>query len=178
MSVYKDEDEGTRTAFAVLIPLLLLLIAFVIGFGVHQAHKRPKAAVPAVVPAAAAAVQAAPSGAQVLGAAEDEARVVVDNGVVKFYFASGKAEVAATAATVLPDVLKAAAGKTVVLSGYHDTSGDPALNAALSKQRAEAVRDLLVAAGVPAASIELKKPEQMTGTGTAAEARRVELLVK
>lgn len=170
MSVYKDEDEGTRTAFAVLIPLLLLLIAFVIGFGVHKAHQRPKlAAAPVVAPAAAA--HATP-------AAEDEARVVVDNGLVKFYFASGKAEVAATAATVLPDVLKAAAGKTVVLSGYHDTSGDPALNAALSKQRAEAVRDFLVAAGFPAASIELKKPEQMTGTGTAAEARRVELVVK
>ncbi|MEN9842225.1 MAG: hypothetical protein RLZZ612_54, partial [Pseudomonadota bacterium] len=169
MSVYQDEDEGTRTALVVLIPLLLLLIAFVMGLGVHQAHKRPQAVPLDVVPAAAG--QAAPSGAQVLGAAEDEARVVVDNGVLKFYFASGKAEVAATAATVLPDVLKAAAGKTVVLSGYHDTSGDPALNAALSKQRAEAVRDLLVAAGFPAASIELKKPEQMTCTGTAAQAR-------
>lgn len=174
MSIHQDEDEGTRAAFAVLIPLLVLLIAFVIGFGVFKAQKRPEAAAPAV-PAAA---QAAPSGAQVLGAAEDEARVVVDNGVVKFYFASGKADIAATAATVWPDVLKAAAGKTVVLSGYHDTSGDPAINAALSKQRAEAVRDALVAAGFPTASIELKKPEHMTGTGSAAQARRVELIVK
>lgn len=171
MSV-QNTDEDSNVALSILIALLFLVIAFVIGIGVQKAQKRVERPVPVMPPAS----QTAPSAQA--GAAEDEARVVVDNGVIKFYFASGKAEVAATVATVLPDVLKAAAGKTVVLSGFHDATGNPEVNAALAKQRAEAVRDLLVAAGLPATAIALKKPEQMTGTGAAAEARRVELVVQ
>ncbi len=46
---------------------------------------------------------------------------------------------------------------------------------ALAKQRAFAVRDALVAVGVPAKKIELKKPVKMQASGTNDEARRVEV---
>ena len=86
---------------------------------------------------------------------------------------------AAGAAAALADVAKGVAeGKKAVVSGYTDASGDPAMNEELAKQRAFAVRDALKAAGVAEDRIELKKPEQMTGSGDAAQARRVEVALQ
>ena len=119
---------------------------------------------------------AAASGAQAAAAEPaDAASVKVEGGVVTFYFASGKADLAADAGPALADVSKGvAAGKKVVVSGYHDATGDPAKNAELARQRAFAARDALKAAGVAEDKIELKKPEQINA-GTAADARRVEV---
>jgi outer membrane protein OmpA-like peptidoglycan-associated protein len=103
---------------------------------------------------------------------------VMENGVVKFYFASGKADLAPGALAALGDAIAAAkGGKRLVLSGFHDATGSAALNAELAKKRAMAVRDALLGAGVPESSMELKKPEETTGTGSAAEARRVEVTI-
>ncbi len=122
-----------------------------------------------------AASAAAPAAAV---SASNDASVVVENGVVKFYFASGKADLAPGALVALGDAIAAAkAGKQLVLSGFHDATGDPAFNAELAKRRALAVRDALVGAGVAESSMELKKPEQTTGTGNDAEARRVEVMI-
>jgi K(+)-stimulated pyrophosphate-energized sodium pump len=96
--------------------------------------------------------------------------------VVKFYFASGSAAIADGAAAALAEVAKGVAdGKKAVVSGFTDASGDPAKNEELAKQRAFGVRDALKAAGVAEDKVELKKPEQLTGSGDAAEARRVEV---
>ena len=112
-------------------------------------------------------------------AAADAASVKVDNGVVKFYFASGKSEVAAGGKEALAEVVKAVAGgKKAVISGFHDATGDLAKNEELSKVRAFAVRDALKALGVAEDKIELKKPENMLAGGSNAEARRVEVTVK
>lgn len=161
MSV-QDQDEGTRSAFAILIPLIVLVVGFVVGLGIHKAKG------PAAKPATAATAVVD----------ESQARVVVDNGVVKFYFESGNADLAAGAAEALVDAMQAAgAGKKLVLSGFHDATGNPEQNAELAKLRAMAVRDVLLAVGVVEAQIELKKPEQLTGTGPNAEARRVDVVV-
>ncbi|HEU0167090.1 MAG TPA: OmpA family protein, partial [Chloroflexota bacterium] len=120
---------------------------------------------PAVVPAAVVAA--------------DAASVKVENGVVKFYFVTGKADLAPGAGDALAEVVKAVqGGKTALVSGYHDASGDPAKNAELAKQRAMAVADALKAAGVPEDKIELAKPAQAQADGSAAEARRVEVTLK
>ena len=66
----------------------------------------------------------------------------------------------------------------VLLSGFHDPSGDPARNAELAKGRAEAVRDALVAGGVAADRVKFRKPESTVGTGSAEEGRRVEIRVQ
>lgn len=128
--------------------------------------------------ASASGDAASAAGAQAAAAAADDASIVVENGVVKFYFAVGKADLAPGAVEALTDAIDAAkAGRKLVLSGYHDATGNAASNAELAKQRAIAVRDALVGAGVDAGVIELKKPEETTGTGNAAEARRVEVLI-
>lgn len=164
MSV-QDQDAGTRTAFAILIPLLVLVVGFVIGIGIHKA----KGAAPKAV-----AVAAAPAAD-----ATDEPKVVIDGGVVKFYFASGKAELAAGAAQALGDAVKAAAeGKTLQVSGFHDATGNAEINAEVAKLRALAVRDALMSAGVADARIVLRKPEELLGATLNAEARRVDVAIQ
>ena len=108
----------------------------------------------------------------------DTAQVVVDKGVVKFYFAIGKADLAKGAQTALKDVLEGVkAGKKAVISGYHDSTGNAAQNQELSKQRAFAVRDALLRFGVPEKQIELRKPVNAEA-GKSAEARRVEVVLE
>ncbi|MBK8526581.1 MAG: sodium-translocating pyrophosphatase [Rubrivivax sp.] len=134
--------------------------------------------VKAEAPAAGAAT-AAPAVATTPAAGADEASVKVEGGVVKFYFASAKADLAGGAQAALADVAKGVAdGKKAVVSGYTDASGDPAKNEELAKQRAFAVRDALKAAGIAEDKIELKKPEQSTAGGSASEARRVEVTLQ
>jgi outer membrane protein OmpA-like peptidoglycan-associated protein len=137
----------------------------------------PDATVAAPVePAAAAVPQAAPQGAGII-AEERDAKPIV-----KVYFDTGKADVvpafAAEAAT-MKAYLDAHAGSALGVSGYNDPRGNAAVNAALSKKRAQAVQAALVSAGVPAASIELIKPEAATDATTSLdEARRVEVYIK
>jgi outer membrane protein OmpA-like peptidoglycan-associated protein len=71
--------------------------------------------------------------------------------VTRVYFEVGKADLPADASAALAPYVAAAKGKhgNVVVSGFHDASGDAVANEELAKQRAFAVRDLLVGAGVP-----------------------------
>jgi len=171
----QDNDQDIRVVAAVLISAILLAVGLAIGIGIHKARGGAKAEAPAAAVEAAAAPAEAPAAA---APSADDASVVVEAGVVKFYFASGKAELAAGALEALQDAINAAkGGKKLVISGFHDATGDAAMNAELAKQRALAVRDALVGAGVAETSLELKKPEQTTGEGSNAEARRVEVVI-
>ena len=185
----QDDDSQQGLVLGVVFGLIALVIALVIGLGIYQAGQAGQAAqdpvlakVIAIVNAPEPAPVAAVVPADTAGAAEaalDAASVKVENGVVKFYFASGKAELAAGASEALADVIKGAqAGRKLVISGFHDATGNPAKNAELAKQRAFAVRDALKAAGIPETKIELKNPEQLTATGSDAEARRVEVALQ
>ena len=51
------------------------------------------------------------------------------------------------------DAYRSRSGANIALTGHADTTGSPAFNQALSRQRTDAVTAALVAAGVPAASI-------------------------
>ncbi|MEO7888029.1 MAG: OmpA family protein [Polaromonas sp.] len=136
--------------------------------------------VPPVPVAIASAPDASPvTGGQVSQAAADAASVKVEQGAVRFYFASGDADLAAGAGDALVEVVKAAkAGRTLVITGFHDATGDAQKNAALARQRAVAVREALKRVGVPERQIVLKKPEQLTGSGSDADARRVEITLE
>jgi K(+)-stimulated pyrophosphate-energized sodium pump len=61
------------------------------------------------------------------------------------------------------------------VTGYTDQSGDPNQNLDLAKNRAAAVRDALVQEGVPASRVVMTPPTFVTGTGSADDARRVEI---
>ncbi len=173
----QDNDQDIRVVAAVLISAILLAVGVAIGFGISQS--RGSSAPEAAAPAAAAVVEASVAVVAAPAPVGDDASVVVDNGVVKFYFASGKADLAPGALEALGDAVAAAkGGQKLVISGFHDTTGDPAMNAELAKQRAFAVRDALKGAGVDEAAMELKKPEETAaGTGSNAEARRVEVVI-
>ena len=175
----QDDDSAQRVALFLVFGLIAIVVASVLVFGVNHRSVPASAGAPAAQVAAAPGVSAdpAPSGATAQ-AASDAASVKVEQGIVKFYFATGKADLALGASEALLDVVKGAqAGRQVAISGFHDATGDAAQNAELAKQRALAVRDALTAAGVAESQIELKKPEQIAGNGVGsdAEARRGEI---
>ena len=97
---------------------------------------------------------------------------------VQLYFEVSKADLSADAAQKLSAIIEyltANPDAGVDVSGYVDKTGDPEKNAELAKNRAKAVRELLKASGIADERIYMKKPEVVTGTGSAAEARRVEV---
>jgi YD repeat-containing protein len=61
------------------------------------------------------------------------------------------------------------------LCSFTDRTGNPQANLDLARNRAVAVRDALTAAGVPAARIDMRKPEFVIG-GADASSRRVDLV--
>ncbi|EED67529.1 OmpA family protein [Comamonas testosteroni] len=166
-----DDDSQQRFALGFLFALIALVVSTVVGTVVYKrgiSH----------APKTEAAVSA-PSATNVpVVVIEETARVIVENGVVKFYFVSGKAEVAAGANEALSDVVKGVAeGKRALISGFHDATGSAEINAELAKQRAQAVQAALMALGVAEDKVELKKPEQTQADGSNAEARRVEVIL-
>ena len=151
MSEQREDERGV--VWAVLIGVVLLPIGWAVGRGLSRpgknAGQEPATASSAGVSAgaatagAAAAASAAPASTAAMASGDvgDGAAIRVEGGVVKFYFASASAELAAGAAEALGEVVKGvAAGKKAVVSGFHDTTGDPARNEELAKQRAAAER--------------------------------------
>ena len=177
MSSQDDGVDGVQgLVLWVVFGLVALVIALVVGVSVYQRGKMNAAPKTAVATAAAVAPAPAADAAQ---NAADAASVKVENGVVKFYFASGKADLAAGANDALADVIKAAKeGKKLMISGYHDATGSAVKNAEVAKLRAFAVREALKTAGVADDKIELKKPEELKISGSNAEARRVEVTLQ
>jgi outer membrane protein OmpA-like peptidoglycan-associated protein len=190
--MFSQDDDSHGWILGVVFGIVALVIALAVGVGIYQTNLKTKATnaagaasatssvaaqaanTPATDGSATSGATAAVSDAAMLNAAQtaaDAASVKVENGVVKFYFASGKSEVAAGGKEALADVVKSVAGgKKAVVSGFNDATGDAAKNAELSKLRAFAVRDALKGLGVAEDKIELKKPENTTAAaGSSAE---------
>jgi outer membrane protein OmpA-like peptidoglycan-associated protein len=174
MMFSQDDDSQQRVALWLVFGLVALVIVSVIGFGVHSASVNVSAS---VLSASQDAEQDSIDAIQAsIQAFADGASIEVEQGVVKFYFASGKADLAVGATQALADLVEGAkSGRKLVILGFHDATGGAAQNARLAMQRALVVRDVLMAAGVPEAQIDLKKPEQVSGSGSDAQARRVEI---
>jgi photosynthetic reaction center cytochrome c subunit len=99
------------------------------------------------------------------------------------YFGVGSAELLVTQSKGLEQLVATmgAEPKSVAtISGYHSASGELTVNQELAKQRAFAVRDALVAAGVNQARVQLDRPQQTEASivGEDPVARRVEVTLK
>jgi cytochrome c5 len=136
--------------------------------------KQGEAAAAAPVAGVADAAPAAPK------LAADGSGVLASDGLVKLFFASGKAALPGAAEAALARLAEQikADGKSAVISGFHDSKGSPERNAELAKQRAFGVRDMLLGMGVAQDKLQLKKPENTTGSGDNAQARRVEVALQ
>ena len=180
MSSQDDDQQGL--VLWVVFGLVALVIALVVGVSVYQRGKMsaaPKAGGVTASLGSAAALRSTATPVADRQAMADAASVKIENGVVKFYFASGKTDLAQGANAALTDVVKGAnAGKKLVISGYHDATGSAAANAEIAKKRAFAVRDALKSAGVTDDKIELRKPEELKAAGNSAAARRVEVALR
>ena len=191
MSTQDDDQQSQGVVWAVLIGVVLLAVSLAICMGLYRTS-RGAATAPAAAttgaPMAPAPVSGsgggfspgvAAAGAGIGAAVADGPSIKVEDGVVKFYFASGSDELARGAAEALGDVVRGvAAGKKAVISGFHDVTGDPAKNEELAKQRALRVRDALTALGIGEDKLDLRKPAVTTADGSNAEARRVEVTLE
>lgn len=199
-----DDDTSTRTGLWVVFSTVTILLISVIIWVLKGADGANDVAAPAA-PAAAVATSAAGHGqgtsttaqeAAATAAAQNAASSAQTEAVTEefvafeqntpaqpagaIHFESASATLPADAQqalTTVVEALKAAEGRRVLLAGYHDPTGNIDFNRDLAKRRALGVRDALIAQGIPAQRIILRKPEQTTGSGNNAEARRVEILL-
>lgn len=158
-----DQSDDSDVGLKVVAVIVTAVVAAVVGYAVSLAGTPAAAPVAEVV------------------AVEIEVPEPVGEALARLYFEIGQAQLAAEAADAIARVqaaLGAAPDAIVLLSGFHDPSGDAAQNAELAKARALAVRDALVAAGVAEGRIHLRKPEVTAADGPPEEARRVEIRVQ
>ena len=161
-----DDDDNAKIGIWVALGVVGLLLLSLVGALAWNAIDEAPAAKPAVAAAAmpdANDVMDLPLTGDLLG---------------KAFFEVGKADVSPEALNTVESVINlinAAPNRKVVLSGFHDLSGDPAQNAELAKQRAKAIREALKAKGLAAERILLRKPAETGAGGPAEEARRVEI---
>jgi outer membrane protein OmpA-like peptidoglycan-associated protein len=104
-------------------------------------------------------------------------------GPATVFFAVGSSTVESEGGKVLADLaatLKARPDTTVSISGFHSAAGDLAKNQELAKNRAIAVRDALVAAGIAQDRLVLDKPLQTEAniSGEDPRSRRVDVAVR
>jgi len=152
MSAQDDEVQGY--ALGVMLALVGFVVVSVIGLALYW-HSHKPAAVPVV-------------SASVVGVAQ------------RVYFELGQDSLPPEADEVLGRVADAARQNPqtrVLISGFHDASGDAAANADLAKRRAQRVQHALEANGVAPAQLQLNKPELTTGGADPREARRGDITV-
>lgn len=169
--MFEEDDRETGYALFLVIALAVVVSLFTIGIAAGTAIDQAGSKNPSVTRALTPTML---SGAPAPAAAMPGS---LDPSAARLYFELGKAELPPDALTRLAPLIHSAGDgtKSLRVAGFHDASGDAAANAELAKQRALAVRDLLVAAGVSAERIDLRKPALTVGDGDAKAARRVEV---
>jgi len=99
----------------------------------------------------------------------------------KLFFENDDAEFPADIELSLAAViayLRRNADSNAVISGFHSADGSSERNQELARQRAEAVSQLLQESAIAVDRIVLEKPVETTGSGSAEEARRVEVSIR
>ncbi len=173
-----DQNDDAQTyALMVLAGAVALVIGGVLTLAVRSGllTSRPQH------PAAVATVGTVGTVGTVAAVPAPVARAIAGEPEGRVYFALDSAALPADANEVLvrvADSARAQSGKVVLISGFHDASGDAAANTELAKRRAEAVRHALEADGVTPDRLVLDKPAVTTGGSDPREARRVEMRLR
>ncbi|HWK75541.1 MAG TPA: OmpA family protein [Povalibacter sp.] len=110
--------------------------------------------------------------------ASDDDPLKLASASTKVYFAVGDASLHPRDRQRLASLAQAAKDRSLAITGYTDHTGDRALNLELAKDRAYAVRDALVDAGVAEERIVMDPPAFVVGADDDDEARRVEIAVR
>jgi outer membrane protein OmpA-like peptidoglycan-associated protein len=179
--VVEEPKAGFGLGKLLALLALLALAAFLLWWLFGRSHETTTsttttetttAAPPAPVAAVAPAI---PEGAGVVASEVD------GKPKVSVYFDTAKSDVSpdfATVATTLKTWVDTHPDTHLNVSGYNDPRGNAALNAQLSKDRAFAVRDALIALGIPETALTLVKPTDTSDEADSlAHGRRVDVTV-
>ena len=163
-----SKDVGTRYALAGVVGVVSLVVIGVAALAIGQAtHKTP--------PATLVSDSASSPGTAALAhgggfAPPDTLYFAVDSEVLP----PDSDEVL----TRVAETVRAQNGVTVLISSFHDATGDPDVTADLAKRRATSVRHALEANGVAPDRLVMNRPEMAAGSATSKDARRVELRLR
>jgi hypothetical protein len=146
----RDEDGVLHLVLAVVAALVLLVVAGVVTVAVRS-HRT-------VAEAARAQPQAQPW-------------VAIEDGIVRFRFVAGRADLPAGEPTALAELVKEVTpGRHVVVAAYFG----PADDVALAQRRAVKIRETLKGLGLLEDKVELRQPLAAPGP---ADATRVDVML-
>jgi outer membrane protein OmpA-like peptidoglycan-associated protein len=148
-----DPETGFAVGFAVAAAIFVALFAVGVALVITSSARQPTAT-------AATAGPLAP---------------------IRVYFEAGQDRMPDEAAARLASLVAVAmadSGKRIVISGYHERSGDAGFGAEVARQRAYAVRDFFRASGIAEERIVLEEPREAAAGSEDREARRVEVMLQ
>ena len=177
-----SQDNTRALTWGAVISVILLAVGVAVGLSISRdvpQNSLPNAGTGATmltVPDRSNAILRG-GAASTAGMTTDAPSVRLENGIVKFFFAVGKSELAQGAREALGAIVKGvAAGQSAVVSSFHDDSGEAAQTQALAQQRAMAVRDALISLGIGEDKLQLRSPEAIAvGKDDSPEGPRVEV---
>jgi outer membrane protein OmpA-like peptidoglycan-associated protein len=173
-----ENSSQEENAVLWLLPVVGLVLALTIAVAlrvtaVHAAPTLPLA----VSPTATDTVTEERASTDSTDSADRDAVVILRN-EIELYFPMGSAILEPGVDKALSTfVVAAKTGQRIQIAGFHDAVGDARFNRALAKRRAEAVMVHLLALGVPKAQLAVSEPTMTQGSGSEAQARRVEVRV-
>ncbi|MDO7649798.1 MAG: OmpA family protein [Burkholderiaceae bacterium] len=164
-----------------LLPVVGLVLALTIAVALRVTAVHAAPALPlAVSPTATDTVTEERAIEDSTGSTDsaDRDAVVILRNEIELYFPMGSAILEPGVDKALSTfVVAAKTGQRIQIAGFHDAVGDARFNRALAKRRAEAVMVHLLALGVPKAQLAVREPTMTQGSGSEAQARRVEVRV-
>lgn len=180
----EQNDDAQNFALMTVAAVVALVIAGVLALAISTTMGGARGARGAAANTAVAATRGPATPASGSSVTQADAAAAVPNlgpadGRIYFELASDALPADAQADLArIADAARTDPGKVVLISGFHDESGDASKNAELAKNRAVAVRHALEANGVARERLVMDKPRVTLGGADAREARRVEMRLR